>query len=114
MFKLVIEDDEGKTVVVPLIRDEISIGRQDGNTIRLTERNVSRQLAGFVRRNGTFFIEDRSSHIGTKLNGTRLAAPAALKDGDQILIGDYKLGIKEERPSVPVRPVEAAKETATA
>jgi len=26
MQKLLIEDDEGKTVVVPLIRDEITIG----------------------------------------------------------------------------------------
>ena len=35
MFKLVIQDDEGKTTVVPLIRDEITIGRKEGNTIRL-------------------------------------------------------------------------------
>ena len=41
MFKLVIQDDEGKTTVVPLIRDEITNGRKEGNTIRLTERNVS-------------------------------------------------------------------------
>ena len=35
MVKLIIEDDEGKTTVVPLIRDEITIGRKEGNTIRL-------------------------------------------------------------------------------
>ncbi len=40
MVKLIIEDDEGKTTVVPLIRDEITIGRKEGNTIRLTERNA--------------------------------------------------------------------------
>ena len=45
MFKLTIEDDEGKTTVVPLARDEITIGRLEGNTIRLTERNVSRRHA---------------------------------------------------------------------
>ena len=50
MHKLIIEDDEGKAVVVPLIRDEISVGRQEGNTIRLTERNVSRKHARLVRR----------------------------------------------------------------
>ena len=37
MFKLVIQDDEGKTTVVPLIRDEITIGRKEGNTIRLDD-----------------------------------------------------------------------------
>jgi len=47
MQKLLIEDDEGKTVVVPLIRDEITIGRQEGNTIRLSEQNVSRATRGW-------------------------------------------------------------------
>ena len=45
MHKLLIEDDEGKTVAVPLSREEITIGRMDGNTIRLTEQNVSRKHA---------------------------------------------------------------------
>src|SRR3974390_2444749 len=45
MWKLVIEDDEGKRTVVPLTRDQYSIGRKEGNTIRLTERNVSREHA---------------------------------------------------------------------
>ena len=43
MWKLVIEDDEGKRTVVPLTRDEYTLGRREGNTIRLTERNVSRE-----------------------------------------------------------------------
>ena len=36
MYKLIIEDDEGKTTEVPIIRDEITVGRKEGNTIRLT------------------------------------------------------------------------------
>ena len=40
MFKLSIEDDEGKTTVVPLARAEMTKGSQEGNTIPLTERNV--------------------------------------------------------------------------
>ena len=47
MFKLVIQDDEGKTTVVPLIRDEITIGRKEGNTIRLTERNWAARRSSF-------------------------------------------------------------------
>ena len=58
MFKLVIQDDEGKTTVVPLIRDELTIGRKEGNTIRLTERNVSRRHARLVRQNGSIAIQD--------------------------------------------------------
>ena len=46
MWKLVIEDDESNRTVVPLTRDQgiRSVGAI-GNTIRLTERNVSRDHA---------------------------------------------------------------------
>src|SRR6266480_2559610 len=97
MYKLIIEDDEGKTTVVPLIRDEISIGRKEGNTIRLTERNVSRRHARLLRKEGRYVLEDLSSYIGTKVNGT-----VPLNDGDQVGIGDYRLAIKAERPTTAV------------
>ena len=42
-MKLIIEDDEGRKTVVPFARDEISIGRLEGNTIRLTERNEAEE-----------------------------------------------------------------------
>lgn len=94
MHKLIIEDDEGKTVVVPLIRDEITVGRQEGNTVRLTEQNISRRHARFIREGGVLFVEDLGSHNGIKVNGALVSEKTALNDGDQILIGDYKLGLK--------------------
>jgi pSer/pThr/pTyr-binding forkhead associated (FHA) protein/tetratricopeptide (TPR) repeat protein len=99
MHKLLIEDDEGKTVAVPLIREEISIGRLEGNTIRLTEQNVSRKHARLTLRGDQLQIEDLGSYNGTSLNGSTLAGQANLKDGDVIMIGDYRLGIQEERTS---------------
>src|ERR1041384_7651600 len=97
MFKLVIQDDEGKTTIVPLIRDEISIGRKEGNTIRLTERNVSRQHARLYRQNGTVYVEDLNSYNGTKINGERLQKRTAIGEGDSIQIGDYRLSVKLDR-----------------
>src|SRR6266545_4586700 len=67
MYKLVIQDDEGKTTVVPLIRDELTIGRKEGNTIRLTERNVSR-------------IQGRCQ----------------IRETDRVQIGDYLIELKSE------------------
>ena len=108
MHKLLIEDDEGKTVAVPLIREEITIGRMEGNTIRLTEQNVSRRHARLMLRDSQLKIEDLGSYNGTKLNGNSLSAPATLKDGDVILIGDYRLGIKEDAQAVqPAAPTVA-------
>ena len=96
MFKLVIQDDEGKTTVVPLIRDEITIGRKEGNTIRLTERNVSRRHAKISRNNGEVHIEDLGSYNGIRVNNARIAERVNLRVSDQVQIGDYKLYLKAE------------------
>jgi pSer/pThr/pTyr-binding forkhead associated (FHA) protein len=96
MFKLVISDDEGKTTSVPLVREEITIGRKEGNTIRLTDRNVSRRHAKLQKQDGAYVLQDLGSYNGTVINGTRLSDTRSLKIGDQIVIGDYKLNIVEE------------------
>ncbi|MCY1020925.1 FHA domain-containing protein [Pyxidicoccus sp. MSG2] len=94
MLKLIIEDDEGRKTVVPFVRDEITIGRQEGNTIRLTERNVSRRHARLVRLNGHVVVEDLGSYNGTRINGERIAGQSPLKEGDLIQIGDYDLALQ--------------------
>lgn len=104
MWKLVIEDDEGKRTVVPLTRDDYTIGRQEGNTIRLTERNVSRQH-GRVRRsrNGSskdaFALEDLRSYNGVFINGLRVAHTQDLQHGDLIQIGDYRIVLQDDAAS---------------
>ena len=99
MLKLTIEDDEGKTTVIPVIRDEMTIGRQEGNTIRLTERNVSRKHARLLRQNGVVYVEDLASFTGVKLNGSRIAAVTPIREGDELAIGDYKIILKSDRPA---------------
>jgi pSer/pThr/pTyr-binding forkhead associated (FHA) protein len=93
-MKLIIEDDEGRKTVVPVVREEITIGRQDGNTIRLTERNVSRRHARLVKENGSLVIEDLGSYNGVRVNGEKISSPTAIKEGDLVEIGDYDLGIQ--------------------
>src|SRR5882724_338833 len=96
MFKLVIQDDEGKTTVVPLIRDEITIGRKEGNTIRLTERNISRRHAQLMREGGIYKLRDLDSYNGVTINGRRVQGESAINTGAQIQIGDYTLVVEEE------------------
>ncbi len=96
MYKLVIQDDEGKTTVVPLIRDELTIGRKEGNTIRLTERNVSRRHARLVRSNGSISIEDLNSYNGIRVNGSRIQGRCQIRESDRVQIGDYLIEIKTE------------------
>ncbi len=96
MNKLVIQDDEGKTTVVPLIREEITIGRKEGNTIRLTERNVSRRHARILRNNGTVNIEDLDSYNGVRVNGARIEGRCPLTATDRVQIGDYLIELRAD------------------
>lgn len=96
MLKLIIEDDEGRKTVVPFVRDEITIGRQEGNTIRLTERNVSRRHARLLRQSSAVTVEDLGSYNGIRINGDRISGAVQVKDGDLIQIGDYDLAIQNE------------------
>jgi len=99
MFKLVIEDDEGNKTVVPVIRDEISIGRQEGNTIRLTERNVSRRHAKLIRSgDSSILVEELSARYGIRKNGEKISGTADFAVGDVFLIGDYRLTLQGDTP----------------
>src|SRR5437868_1874476 len=93
-MKLIIEDDEGRKTIVPFARDEISIGRLEGNTIRLTERNVSRHHAKLVKESNAIVIEDLGSANGIRINGERIDKRSPIRDGDIIEIGDYDLAIE--------------------
>jgi pSer/pThr/pTyr-binding forkhead associated (FHA) protein len=109
VLKLIIEDDEGRKTVVPFVREEITIGRQEGNTIRLTERNVSRRHARLMRQNGHVVVEDLGSSNGTRINGERISGQSAVKDGDLIQIGDYDLALQSEA-AARARPSPASDE----
>jgi ABC transport system ATP-binding/permease protein len=114
MYKLVIEDDEGKTTVVPIVRDEITIGRKEGNTIRLTERNVSRRHARLVKDDNAISIEDVASRYGTKFNGEKLQEGRQFREGDIVLIGDYRLSLQMDRAAAQLKDQGSAGATAVA
>ncbi|MBN2529855.1 MAG: FHA domain-containing protein [Deltaproteobacteria bacterium] len=98
MYKIVICDDDGKTTIIPFIRDQFSIGRQDGNVIRLTDRNVSRQHAILSKEHGSFYIQDVGSRNGIKI-GANIMPQGAQKEvipEDRIQIGDYRISISEK------------------
>lgn len=120
MYKIVIEDDEGRITQVPLKWSEITIGRKEGNVIRLTERNVSRFHAKIVKDVEGISIIDLDSYNGVKINGDRIYGKASLKEGDVVQIGDYKIilryeeerdDITQELPPSVQRRVEATLQT---
>ena len=96
VFQVEIEDDEGNRSVIPVTRSEITIGRQDGNVIRLTDRNVSRRHAVLYSNQDKLRLEDLESYTGTQINGRPLEGTSPLGLGDVVSIGDYELRILGE------------------
>ncbi len=95
-FKLIIEDDEGRRSVVPVDLGEASIGRLEGNTIRLNERNVSRRHARLFKETAGIVAEDLDSYNGVFVNGDRVKGRREVKNGDILRIGDFQLELKGE------------------
>jgi pSer/pThr/pTyr-binding forkhead associated (FHA) protein len=95
-LRLIIEDDEGATTIVPLGKDAITIGRQQGNTIQLTEKNVSRRHARLFQESECWVIEDLNSYNGVKVNDRPVEGRMSLREGDIVQIGDYHLAITED------------------
>ncbi len=100
-MKLVIEDEAGTRSIVPFAGEPIVVGRAaEGVTFRLTDRNVSRRHARFVLQNGSAFVEDLGSLVGTRVNGERITGKRRLRDGDLVQIGDYDLAVLSESSAI--------------
>src|SRR5262252_7158390 len=93
-MKLIIEDDEGRKTVVPVVRDVITIGRHDECLVRLSEKNVSRKHGRLLRESGRFYIEDLNSFTGIRVNGEKIAGKHLVREGDLIQISEYDLSLQ--------------------
>ncbi|MBK8251946.1 MAG: FHA domain-containing protein [Polyangiaceae bacterium] len=115
MWKLTIEDDEGKPTSLPLVHDEYTLGRGETNAIRLTDRNVSRKHAVLKKNGVAWVLSDLQSYNGTFVNNERVVGDRNVASGDVMMLGDYRLILTDEataaandpsRGSGPALPVQ--------
>jgi pSer/pThr/pTyr-binding forkhead associated (FHA) protein len=69
----------------------ISIGRDATCEVSLADSSVSRRHAQVVRQASGLYIQDLDSQNGTWLNGEPLSAPAPLRPGDVLRVGEVEL-----------------------
>jgi len=92
-YRLRIKDDDGKSSTVSIAAaDALTVGRDEGNMIRLPQANVSRRHARLVKRDDGVYLEDLSRY-GTRINGARVKDSTRLGTGDIVTIGDYELSL---------------------
>jgi hypothetical protein len=92
-------------------KDSIIIGRMAGSDVVVSDSEVSRRHASITWERGQPVIRDLGSTNGTFVNGVRITAPRALRDGDTVGLGKVQLGFqcpaiagaypREARPAPP-------------
>jgi len=96
MWKLTIEDDQASKTVVHLVRDDYTIGRAEENTVRLTERNISRRHARLTKPGERWLLLDMTSYNGCYVNGQRVNERHEIVHGDLVQLGDYRLQVLDD------------------
>lgn len=88
---------------------EITIGREDGNLLRIPVPGVSRYHARLWRNPiGTWIISDQGSTNGVKLNGKKIHEDSELSEGDELEIGRQTMrlsALSDEMPKVIFNPL---------
>ncbi|MBV8517569.1 MAG: FHA domain-containing protein [Acidobacteria bacterium] len=80
------------------LKEDMSIGRTEGNDLVLNHPSVSRRHARVEARHDAWWIIDLKSTNGVKVNGN-LISESQINAGDKILIGSVQLDVKT-MPSV--------------
>jgi pSer/pThr/pTyr-binding forkhead associated (FHA) protein/Zn-dependent protease len=93
--------------------DDVTIGRAAENTVRLSDPSVSRVHARISAADGTAVLEDVGSSYGTWLDGRRIHAPARLRPGSRIRLGNQELIVDRPRADDEAGPTIVVPDAAT-
>ncbi|KAJ1512369.1 hypothetical protein HMI54_008474 [Coelomomyces lativittatus] len=89
--KLVYTAPQGGRTFFMLTREVTSIGRKEDNHIVLSCAKISKHHALIERTEHAYFLRDRNSSNGVKLNDVYVSQVTPLNDGDRIHIGTVTL-----------------------
>jgi DNA-binding winged helix-turn-helix (wHTH) protein len=86
-----------------LVEGENSIGRDPQATVHVDAASVSRRHARITLSETQATLEDLGSKNGTFVGGTRVTAPASLRDGDPIRFGSVLARFRIWSADVPTK-----------
>jgi pilus assembly protein CpaF len=94
MFTIIISEKGGAERRETFDRNEINVGRVQGNDLMLPKGNVSKHHARLLYRDGRFIVTDLKSTNGTYVNGRKISQATIVREGDKIYIGDFVLRLE--------------------
>lgn len=94
MFTIVISEKGGAERRETFEKNEINVGRVQGNDLLLPKGNVSKHHARLLYRDGRFIVTDLKSTNGTYVNGRKISQATIVREGDKIYVGDFVLRVE--------------------
>jgi pilus assembly protein CpaF len=101
MFTIVISEKGGAERRETFEKNEINVGRVQGNDLMLPKGNVSKHHARLLYRDGRFIVTDLKSTNGTYVNGRKISQATIVREGDKIYIGDFVLRLETGQKAAP-------------
>ncbi|HEX3771391.1 MAG TPA: ATPase, T2SS/T4P/T4SS family [Polyangiaceae bacterium] len=99
MFTIIISEKGGAERRETFDRNEINVGRVQGNDLMLPKGNVSKHHARLLYRDGRFIVTDLKSTNGTYVNGRKISQATIVREGDKIYIGDFVVRLEASHAS---------------
>src|SRR5579863_7281270 len=102
MFTIIISEKGGAERREAFDKNEINVGRVQGNDLMLPKGNVSKHHARLLYRDSRFIVTDLKSTNGTYVNGRKISQATIVREGDKIYVGDFVLRLEtaQQVPSV--------------
>src|SRR5271167_3514247 len=94
MFSIIISEKGGAERREAFDKNEINVGRVQGNDLMLPKGNVSKHHARLLFRDGRFIVTDLKSTNGTYVNGRKISQATIVREGDKIYVGDFVLRLE--------------------
>jgi pilus assembly protein CpaF len=101
VFAIIISEKGGAERRESYDKNEINVGRVQGNDLMLPKGNVSKHHARLLFRDGRFIVTDLKSTNGTYVNGRKIAQATIVREGDKIYIGDFVLRLETNGAAAP-------------
>ena len=101
MYSITVTERGKQPERIELDKPEIVLGRAYGNDIILARSSVSKRHVRIVVTEDRFLVHDLQSTNGTSVSGQKISAPAEVKSGDTIVVGDFRILLKHEGAGVP-------------
>src|SRR5580765_5989552 len=108
MFSIIISEKGGAERKESFDKNEINVGRVQGNDLMLPKGNVSKHHARLLYRDGRFIVTDLKSTNGTYVNGRKIAQATIVREGDKIYIGDFVLRLDSAGANAEADPMATA------